>query len=139
MPMAEVLPVVPPVDGEPTVSPEASDRSQYEFRLLQADAKARENLNREADQRYWLRWAVVGLAVLVIVGMGGLLIHVSHWLPKDPNAIGAVIALHVAPIASMTTLAIALLVAAFRGFKDGDEKSSADVANTSIKASGLLS
>jgi hypothetical protein len=123
--MDEVPPVVPPVDGEIAVSSEPSDRSQYEFRLLQADAKARENLNREADQRYWLRWVVVGLAV-------------SHWLPKDPNAIGAVIALHVAPIASMTTLAIALLIAAFRGFKDGDEKSSVDAANTSIKATGLL-
>lgn len=137
--MDEELPVVPPVDGQSAVSAETNDRSQYEFRLLQADAKARENLNREADQRYWLRWGVVLLAVLVIFGMGGLLVHVAHWLPRASNAMGVVIALHVAPIASMTTLAIALLVAAFRGFKDGDEKSSVDSASTSIRATGLLS
>ncbi|MGC1468390.1 MAG: hypothetical protein WA793_03335 [Sphingorhabdus sp.] len=136
--MASEPPVVPPVEEQPDDS-DMNGRSDYEFRLLQADAKSRENLNREADQRYWLRWAVVILAVLVIVGMGALLVHVAHWLPKDTNAMGAVIALHVAPIISMTTLAIALLVAAFRGFKDGDEKSSVDAANSSVKAANLLS
>jgi hypothetical protein len=135
--MASEPPIVPPVDEKP-VDPESNGRSDYEYRLLQADAKARENLNREADQRYWLRWGVVVLAVLVIVGMGCLLVHVAHWLPKDSTALGAVIALHVAPIVSMTTLAIALLIAAFRGFKDGDEKSSIDTANSSMKATGLF-
>jgi hypothetical protein len=137
--MDDGLPAVPPLNPDPPVPTDANGRSEYEFRLLEADAKARENLNREADQRYWLRWFVVVLAFLVILGMGGLLLHVSHWLPKDSNAIGSVIALHVAPIASMTTLAIALLVAAFRGFKDGDEKSSVETANASIRATGVLS
>lgn len=136
--MANESSVVPPVDEQQVATAETSDRNDFEYRLLEADARARENLNREADQRYWLRWGVVALAILVILGMGGMLIHVAHWLPADPKSVGALIALHVAPIVSMTTLAIALLVAAFRGFKDGDEKSGVDVANASVKSTGLL-
>lgn len=128
---------VPSVDLQPT-SPEEADRSNFEYRLLEADAKGRENLNREADQRYWLRWVAVALVVVIIFGMGCLLSHVAHWLPNEPKAMGAVIALHIAPIVSMTTLAIALLVAAFRGFKDGDEKAGTVIATESARASGLL-
>jgi hypothetical protein len=129
---------VPPVDLQPIGPNEPSGRSDYEYRLLEADAKARENLNREADQRYWLRWVAVGLVVVIILGMGCLLAHVAHWLPSEPHAMGAVIALHIAPIISMTTLSIALLVAAFRGFKDGDEKAGASIATDGARATGLL-
>jgi hypothetical protein len=129
---------VPPVDVSPNASEGPDGRSDHEYRLLEADAKARENLNREADQRYWLRWVAVVLVVLIIHGMGCLLAHVAHWLPKEPNTMGAVIALHIAPIVSMTTLAIALLVAAFRGFKDGDEKAGAAMASDGARATGFL-
>ena len=129
--MAEDPPQVPPVDAQPVGT---GGRSDHEYRLLEADAKARENLNREADQRYWLRWVAVGLVVLIILGMGCLLAHVSHWFPTNSNAMPAVIALHIAPIVSMTTLAIALLVAAFRGFKEGDEKAGMAFAAESAKA-----
>ncbi|MEQ1724904.1 MAG: hypothetical protein ABL882_03140 [Sphingopyxis sp.] len=135
--MAEELPQVPPVDAQPIGPVEPNGRSDYEYRLLEADAKARENLNREADQRYWLRWVAVALVILIIFGMGGLLTHVAHWLPSEPRAMGAVIALHLAPIISMSTLAIALLVAAFRGFKDGDEKSGAAIATEGARATGF--
>jgi hypothetical protein len=136
--MAEEPPTVPPVDVEPTGVDGPSGRDDHEFRLLEADAKARENLNREADQRYRLRWIAVGLVILIIAGMGGLLAHVAHWLPRETNAMGAVIALHLAPIVSMTTLAIALLVAAFRGFKDGDEKAGAAIATEGARATGFM-
>jgi hypothetical protein len=136
--MAEEQPQVPPVDAQPIKPDEPNGRSEHEYRLLKADAKARENLNREADQRYLLRWVAVCLVVLIIVGMACLLAHVAHWLPNEPGAMTAVIALHIAPIVSMTTLAIALLVAAFRGFKDGDEKSSAAIASDGARAAGLI-
>lgn len=136
--MVEESTKVPPVDALPIKPDEPNGRSDYEYRLLEADAKARENLNREADQRYWLRWVAVGLVVLIILGMACLLAHVAHWLPNEPKAASAVIALHLAPIVSMTTLAIALLVAAFRGFKDGDEKSSAAIASDGARAVGLM-
>ena len=70
--------------------------------------------------------------------MGCLLVHVAHWLPNEPKAMGALIALHIAPIVSMTTLAIALLVAAFRGFKDGDEKAGASLTTDGVRAAGFL-
>ena len=44
--MAEEQPVVPPVDAQPAAPDESNGRSDYEYRLLEADAKARENLNR---------------------------------------------------------------------------------------------
>jgi hypothetical protein len=136
--MAEEPPKVPSVDAQP-VGPEVPNgRSDYEYRLLEADARARANLFREADQRHLLRWIAVVLVVAIIVGMGCLLIHVAHWLPNEPKTMGAVIALHVSPIVSMTTLAIALLVAAFRGFKDGDEKAGATIAIDGARASGFM-
>jgi hypothetical protein len=148
--MAEEPPKVPPVDAQPIKQDEPNGRSDHEFRFLEADAKARENLNREADQlysirersagqRFLLRQIAVTMVVLIIFGMGALLAHVAHWLPNGPNSMGAVIALHIAPIVSMTTLAIALLVAAFRGFKDGDEKAGATIATEGAKATGFLS
>jgi hypothetical protein len=136
--MAEEPPKVPPVDAQATSPEEPDGRSDYEFRLLEADAKARENLNREADQRYWLRWVAVTLVVLIILGMAIFLAHVAHWLPNEPNSTSVVVALHLAPIISMTTLAIALLVAAFRGFKDGDEKSSAAITSDGARVAGFI-
>ena len=136
--MDEVAPTVPLIDGGAPRKVELNERGDYEFRLLEADAKARENLNREADQRYWLRWAAVVLVVLIIGGMALLLNHVSHWLPNNSVMINALIALHVAPIVSMTTLAIALLVAAFRGFKEGDEKAGTFLASDGARSVGLI-
>jgi len=38
----------------------------------------------------------------------------------------------------MTTVSLALLVAAFRAFKDGDEKAGVSLAAESAKATGLI-
>lgn len=130
---------VPPVDADPQHEPPTNNpRDDIEYRLLDADAKGRESLIREADQRYWLRWFAVAVVSAIIVAMGALLNHVAHWLPSTAQSAGAVIALHLAPITSMTALAIALLVAAFRGFKDGDEKAGATIASDALKASGIV-
>ncbi len=136
--MPDDPPSVPPVDVvTPGEGGGNGERDNFEFRLLEADAQSRESQVREADQRYWLRWVAVGVVLLIIFGMGCLLNHVAHWLPTDGKAVGVVIALHLTPIASMTTLAIALLVAAFRGFKDDDVKLGSAVAAESMKVSGL--
>ena len=129
---------VPQVDLKPAVVPKTGQNPDaFEFRLLEADAKARENLNREADQRFWLRWIAVFVVLSIIVMMALMLNHVAHWLPSDTKSVGVVIALHLAPITSMSALAVALLVAAFRGFKDGDEKAGASVAAETLKMTGL--
>jgi hypothetical protein len=136
--MAKAPNKVPPVDADPQGGPEKTNlRDAIEFRLLEADAKARESVIREADQRYWLRWFAVVVVSAIIVAMGVLLNHVAHWLPSSAQTVGAVIALHLAPIASMTALAIALLVAAFRGFKEGDEKAGATIAADALKTVGF--
>lgn len=131
---------IPAIDAEPEppLHSIAAELADAEYRLLNAEAKAAETLNREGDQRYWLRWFVVVLCVGIIIGMGVLLVHVAHWLPNEPKMITAVILLHLAPIVSMTTLSIALLIAAFRGFKDGDDGKGASLATDAARASGLI-
>lgn len=73
--------------------------------------------------------------------MGILLKHVAHRLPapgaQDVSA-AYVIAVYVAPIISMSTLSISLLVAAFRGFKDGDERAGISGTVDGARAGGLI-
>lgn len=133
------MPKVPEVDNQPTHAGDPSPEGRLEaieLRVLDADAKAKEKGNREADQRYWLRWLAVGAAALIIVGMSCLLAHVSHRL-MTLKAFGSstsyVIALYVAPIFSMTTLSIALLIAAFRGFKETDGTNATSAASDGVR------
>jgi hypothetical protein len=134
---------VPPVDTVAEQTPAGSavpDRSRYEdieFRLLNADARAKDNINREHDQRYFLRWLAVIMTVVLMLAMGCLLGHVAHSFKGLSNAglaAAFLIALYVAPIVSMTTLSLALLVAAFRGYRDGDEKAGFSAATEGMKA-----
>ncbi len=136
--------VVPAADAEGKSKPdgEADDRySKIELRVLDADAKAKESLNHESDQRYLLRWIAVSITVIIIIAMGALLYHVSHRL-MTMTTFGAnpayVIAVYVAPIISMTALSVALLVAAFRGFKESDAASGLAAASDSARTTGIL-
>lgn len=130
---------VPDVD-EPT--PEEPDRYEaLQFRGLEAEAKAKEHLNREADQRYLLRWLSVIVCLAIIIGMGVMLGHVVHKLMTFKTFGAAstyIIAVYVAPIVSMSGLAIALLVAAFRGFKDGDGDASTKAITEGAKVGRLF-
>ncbi|MDA3857048.1 MAG: hypothetical protein PF480_02100, partial [Roseovarius sp.] len=100
-------------------------------------AKSKENLNREADQRFSLRRLAIFVAVLLIVGMGAILWHGTHRI-FSPQYFDVpapyVVAIFVAPILSMTTLAIGILVAAFRGFSARDGEGLAGMATDSAKA-----
>lgn len=134
------LPKVPEIDEQPPA--EEPDRYEaLQFRGLEAEAKAKEHINREADQRYWLRWLAVVACVSIIVGMGWMLSHVVHTL-MTMKAFGAgsgyIIAVYVAPIVSMSGLSIALLVAAFRGFKDGDGDTGTKAITETAKVGKLL-
>jgi cation transport ATPase len=108
--------------------------------LIDAEAKAKENRNRETDQRYVLRWVAVICACLLIIGMATMLWHLAHWTVGNPGNAPAsfIVAIFVAPILSMTTLALALLVAAFRGYKDSDEATGATLASQGMKATGMM-
>jgi hypothetical protein len=132
---------VPPVDAEPQDDASSKKYEAIELRVLDADAKAKENVNRETDQRYTLRWIAVVAGCIIITIMACTLNSVYHKLPelaayKIPGAV--LVAMFIAPITSMTALALALQVAAFRGFKDGDESKGVSAASEGLKATGLL-
>lgn len=134
--------IVPPIDAVPEKPDGSVEKySAIELRLLDAEAKAKEKGNREADQRYWLRWFTIGVAFAIVLGMSGMVYHVSHKL-VSLRSFGAsnsyVIALYVAPIVSLTSLALALLVAAFRGYKEGDERTGMSAASQSAQATGMM-
>lgn len=77
----------------------------FELRTLDADAKAKENINREADQRYYLRWGAVALCIAVVIGMSTMLYHVGYYmLTKPVRDVPAafLVAIYVAPIVSMS-------------------------------------
>jgi hypothetical protein len=135
---------VPQIEDQSNLSepPVTVDRyEEFQFRALEAEAKAKEHLNREADQRYFLRWLAVASCLAIIIGMGYLLSHVVHKL-MTLNTFGApsayIVAVYVAPIVSMSTLSISLLIAAFRGFKDSDGETSAKAIGEGTKLSKLM-
>jgi hypothetical protein len=136
--MASVPPIDEAAQGSPGVS--AKRFEEIELRLIDAEAKAKENRNRETDQRYFFRFVAVGCACLLILGMATMLWHLAHWTVGNPNNAPAsfIVAIFVAPILSMTTLALALLVAAFRGYKESDEATGATLASQGMKATGIL-
>lgn len=111
-----------------------------ELRLLDAGAKAKEDLNREADQRFWLRNLAIFVCICLIVFMATLLWHGGyHYFSGDYSKKPPVhiVAIYIAPIISMTTVTIAVLVAAFRGYKDADVSDGIGAATSAAK-SGIL-
>lgn len=134
---------VPGIDANPEEGPGNGDRLQeIELRLLDAGAKSKENQNREADQRYNLRRIAVGVAVVLILGMGVVLWHGTHRL-FSPSYFDVpapyVVAIFLAPIVSMTSLAVAILVAAFRGFSGSDAEGIPELATDAAKTTVLNS
>lgn len=137
---------IPPTDAQssPAAAPTETValNEGHEFRLLEAETRRVENLNREADQRYDLRfWAVIVASALVLIFIA-LLIHalcnLDTVLDKEPSW-AVIFALYVAPLTASTFLAISLIVAAFRGFKDEDASDIASATNQSLRTSGSVS
>lgn len=94
-------------------------------------------LIREAEQRIQIRQFVLIIGVVVLVLMAILGAHAMHKvmlgsLLTVPRSYA--IALIIAPVASITTITVALLVGAFRRFKESDADSLAGVAVDATKA-----
>lgn len=92
-------------------------------RLLTAEDKERDLRLQEIEQRMAIRRWTARLAALTVVMMCLLVGWTKYsyglmWLILAPKAY--VIALIVAPILSVTTITVALLLGAFRRFKDDD-------------------
>lgn len=141
---------VPAIDAEQNPDPELEPKAtgqelsrieEIEIRILDAEARSMENGNRETDQRLWLRYVAVAVCIAIIIGMGCMLSHVVHKLMtlKTFGAQSAyIIAIYVTPILSMSGLSIALLVSAFRGFKEGDGDASTKAIAEGTKAAKLM-
>lgn len=113
------------------------EKEELELKLIDLQVKNEEISSREADQRYTLRGLAIAVIIILIVAMSFLLNAVIFELFKvaDLSKIPLhVILIYLAPIISITALAIALLVAAFRGYKDQDV---ADTANAASKATSM--
>ena len=118
---------VPEVDKPKGKTEEHQTRfEELEYKNLELDAKAKEHRNREASLNYRVRIIAAFITVFLILSMLVLLIQVvcrslrSNGM-LDTSSIH--IAVYVAPIASFTTLALSLLVAAFRGNPGMDDRS----------------
>ncbi|MBI1620325.1 hypothetical protein [Aquamicrobium zhengzhouense] len=124
-----------PVPQEmPERAAEPAALAEYEARLasledrlaqeqLTQEGKARDLLIKEIEQRITNRQTAISIAVVVMIFMAMLLGHVTHsfyWgrLIVVPQSVA--IAMFLAPVISITTLAVVLIVGAFRHFKDRD-------------------
>ena len=106
--------------------------------LTEEEIVARKHRNRAADQRFWLRWLSVAVTLSVIALMAAALYRAHPLFIHNASLLASpayIVALLITPIVSMTALSIALLVAAFRGYKETDEdeslKSATDLARSS--------
>lgn len=98
-------------------------QTEAELKLLESEAKSKTLNNSEIHQRIWLRWGAVTAACIVIVAMALVMMHLVHktfWGPFSFTGTAFKVAMVVAPIASITTITVSLLVGAFRNFDDKD-------------------
>ena len=129
---------MPPNAPPKTPAADQGMRPSHDNRLLEADVAAKEKLNRETDQRYLLRWAAVTITIALIIGMTALLWSNHFDLRSSSNTYAKLptaylVAAYVAPIASVSVLAMALLVAAFRGYSRTDEDAPASAASDAAR------
>lgn len=90
---------------------------------LNAEAKYRELLISEIKQRIDVRHWVIVIALFVIAFMGWVLSHAAHhyfWGPVILMPASVAVVMFLAPVASITTITVMLLIGAFRRFKDDD-------------------
>ena len=129
------MPSIPPVDKQPDEQPneDGNQRSEklerLELKVLQLEEENYKLKNKESFQRYILRWAVFSIGVVMLIFFACTLAHLVHRAFFGPFLItsGAFsVTMIAAPTLAMTSITIALFVAAFRKFDETDiEKASA--------------
>lgn len=94
-----------------------------ELGKLDSESKYRDLLISEVRQRIRMRYAVSGLATVIIIVMAAYAAHAVHSYFVGPLVLispSLAIVLFLAPVTSVTAITIALLVGAFRRFRDDD-------------------
>lgn len=112
-----------------------SQREELELRLLTAEARLMEISAKEAGQRHRIRWIAVITGLIVILVMFSLLghtLHRVHWWPMFRPSTAFMIVIVVGPVASITTITIALFIGAFRKFEDKDAEHAANGVSTGL-------
>ncbi|MCY4184597.1 MAG: hypothetical protein OXC82_01830 [Rhodobacteraceae bacterium] len=123
---------VPKFDGQ------ESESGNAEGFPLEVDEKDRKNRQRSAGQRYWLRY----FAIIIACGVMGVMLILLHevvcWMLYETNfeKPSVYIVAYLAPISSLTILAIAMLVSAFRGYHKNDQKSLLDTIKELVNKAG---
>jgi hypothetical protein len=118
---------VPRIDVEPSsgnTSAEDRRRNTAELELLEAGAQLQVLANREKGQKFWLRWIVAVSGLVIVCGLAFLVYHAMHAVILDAEGptvpASLAISLFVAPIVSITAITVALIIGAFRRFRDDD-------------------
>lgn len=108
-----------------------------ELTNLSAEAKLYKAQTVEIYQRIGIRIAAFFLATIVVALMFCALYHILHQVFKFRYMFmqsGAMIALVVAPVASISGITIALLFGVFRGYKDADTAAAGAAVAASVTA-----
>ncbi len=103
---------------------------------LSREAQHRDLLISEVKQRIRVRYFTVFVALCAMLFMGIAMTRASHhyfWGPLVVVPPTVAIAMFVAPIVSITTITIMLLVGAYRRFKD-DDMDKINVASIAVEA-----
>jgi|EndMetStandDraft_5_1072996.scaffolds.fasta_scaffold1138072_1 hypothetical protein len=103
---------------------------------LDAEAQHRRLLITEVRQRINVRNWVVAIAITVLIFMACVLAHAAHRYFLGPFVLippTLAIVMFIAPVVSITTITIMLLIGAFRRFKD-DDMGKIDVASLTAEA-----
>jgi len=109
--------------------------------ILEHDEKLREISRKEASQRLRIRKLSIFACGLVFVGMGAVLFLASYKVFLSPDieiSMAYIIAVFIAPIVSITAIAIGLLIAAFRKFRDVDDTAGMSVATGAARVGSSL-
>lgn len=123
--MAEQNEDVPTFEATSVSSHAGSLNADFEYKLLRTEEQNQRLLRRELTLKFWIKIVAVTCAVLIISGMGLFLWHVLHGIFVGPVVFlrtPLAIVIVVTPLISITSTGIALIIAAFRRFEDGDAK-----------------
>lgn len=118
-------------DKIPRIDPDLQDAqkghqarmAELEYEALSAEAKLQKLAHREIGQRVWVKWAAVTTGVATIIGMACLLAYVvahffnAPFILASPSFAALIV---IAPIVSITSITVALLIGAFRKFEEKD-------------------
>jgi hypothetical protein len=112
-------------------------RELAEYNQIVSETALNKSNAGEIRQRIWIRAFVVIMATAVVALMFCAFYHILHQIFGFRYMFmqtGAMIALVLAPVASISSITIALLFGVFRGYKDADAAAASAAVAASVTA-----